>query len=375
MADAAPADPADPASSFHKHDPGNYGAFSVDLSLSARPVAAKPPTAPLNNAAAAAGASANLFCTSSNSFCFQATIDAATGNAIITLQTQSNGWASVGVGCKTMACQNIYIGWRASGGASIVSQRSATGSVSPTISAKTDFTMVSNPTDATIYPTSTFSVSFMLPKASISTTSAMDFIYAFGPSPPANPDSPTANIAQHATADRGTFSLNLATGETAVVAPLINYALIHGIIMFIAWGVIPFISIFIARYLKAKLGHLWYILHMSLGITILILTTTAIILIELEIIGPLSVRFNSSLHAYAGAVLVFGMMPAQIILGYVSNHLFSPDRSSVPWWDQVHWWLGRMVVVFSWVVIFMGLVLFESTIVIKALFVAAILVW
>ena len=36
---------------------------------------------------------------------------------------------------------------------------------------------------------------------------------------------------------------------------------VHGIIMTVAWGVCPFVGIFVARYLKEKLGVWWYRIH------------------------------------------------------------------------------------------------------------------
>ncbi|KAJ3076015.1 hypothetical protein HDU98_005964 [Podochytrium sp. JEL0797] len=396
-ATAPPSNPADPNSDFGIHDPNCNGPFTINLSTvpgsgsttnsNSAPQPPSPNTPPPATAPAVPGpvkpsqganssqATPNSWCTSDgSSFCFQASLDPATGTATITLQSSAKGYIALGVGCSTMTCSNIYMAWTATNASSVISQHSTTGHQSPSISSTKDFTLVPNPSSVTILSTSTYSVSFTLPKTAITTTSAMNFIYAFSNTPPSSPDSATTSFTQHAASDRGTFSINLATGQSAtVVTSTIPYALIHGIIMFLAWGVIPFISIFIARYLKSRLGHMWYILHMSLGLTILGFTLVALILIELNIVGPLSVRFNSSLHAYMGAVLVFGMLPAQIILGYASNALFSPDRVSVPWWDQVHWWLGRVAIMFAWVTMFMGLVQFGSGVVIKVLYFAAIL--
>ncbi|KAJ3083643.1 hypothetical protein HDU99_007656 [Rhizoclosmatium hyalinum] len=380
--DTPPDSPGDPNSNFYIHT--MMAAFNADLKplgavVNAAPVATSPApaktTSAVNSPSASgkpsASAASNSYCTATNSFCFQATIDSKTGNPIFTMQSSSKGWMSVGVGCTTMACANMYVGYKASNGTAIISQRSATGTSTPSFKSTTDFTLVSTPSSVSILASSVLSVSFMIPKSAVSMTSDMNFIYAFSNTAPTSPDSPTAAITQHGGSDRGTFSMNLATGQSSTITSF-DFVFVHTIIMFIAWGVIPFISIFIARYLKSRLGHLWYILHMSLGLTILLLTIIGLVLVELKIVGPLNVRFNSSLHAYCGAALCFGMLPAQIVLGYVSNHLFSPDRPSVPWWDQVHWWLGRFSIVFAWVVMFLGLNLYGSSIVIKALYFVSI---
>ncbi|KAJ3106856.1 hypothetical protein HK100_003675, partial [Physocladia obscura] len=376
-----PTTPSDPTSDFTIHD--DTGSFSIDLSASSgssatATVAAADPVTPASSASSNSTASnssaSNMYCSdSSNSYCFQAELDAAKTTVTITLQTISAGWAGVGVGCSSMVCANIYVGWLAANGSSVISQRSASGHSLPTLSATSNYNLLaSNPSTASILSTSKFSVSFSIPAASISLTGSTNFIFAYSASAPSTPSSLSTSVDQHGDNAYGTFSLNIATGKTTTVSNSVNYKLIHGTLMFVAWGVIPFVSIFVARYLKARLGHVWYITHMSLGITILIATVIALVFIELSIPGSLSVRFNSSIHAYCGAFLIFGMLPAQIILGYISNHFFSPNRSRVPWWDQVHWWLGRFVVVFSWAEMFMGLQLYGSSIVIQALYFVAL---
>lgn len=37
----------------------------------------------------------------------------------------------------------------------------------------------------------------------------------------------------------------------------------------------------------------------------------------------------------------------QIILGFISNARWTPDRKSIPWWDKLHWWFGRAVFILA----------------------------
>jgi hypothetical protein len=55
---------------------------------------------------------------------------------------------------------------------------------------------------------------------------------------------------------------------------------IHGFFMFFAWGVLPFIAIYIARFMK-HLGHKWYLLHMGIMLFAAVLTIIAFFLIVL----------------------------------------------------------------------------------------------
>ena len=51
----------------------------------------------------------------------------------------------------------------------------------------------------------------------------------------------------------------------------------------------------------------------------------------------------SSMHGIAGAVIT-GLMIVQIILGFVANAMFDPERKKVATVDKAHWWLGRLLV-------------------------------
>jgi hypothetical protein len=75
------------------------------------------------------------------------------------------------------------------------------------------------------------------------------------------------------------------TNKGAIIKnlPAIGYegiVKIHGIVMFIAWGVFPFVAIYIARFMK-HIGHRWYLLHSGIMLTTFLLTLIAFFLIVL----------------------------------------------------------------------------------------------
>ena len=45
----------------------------------------------------------------------------------------------------------------------------------------------------------------------------------------------------------------------------------------------------------------------------------------------------------------------QIGLGFVSNALWTPDRKSIPWWDKLHWWFGRLLFLLAIVNTYLGI--------------------
>ncbi|KAJ3225580.1 hypothetical protein HDU81_007783 [Chytriomyces hyalinus] len=393
VASGGPDTPEDPASTFPMHDPGYTWTQQMNLAAPA----AQPP-APLPAAVAIAPVNANTTspnsgklanvpapgpiegqtsdsllgapsCNTAGTFCFKAVADAKTNLVSITLQTSEPGWVAIGVGCRTMACNNMYIGW-SNAGANVISQRGSSGHEFPDPNGNTD--AIALPKESALNTTmkAALVVSFQIPSSKISTTSDVNIIWAIAGTAPSG--GANSSFAMHSSS--GQMSVNIATGQSVTLAdPNQTLKLAHGILMFIAWGILPFATVFIARYLKGKLGHWWYLLHLGMGLAILGLTAIAIILIEVAVQGPLSARFNSSLHAYMGAFVALGLLPLQIILGFVSNKLFNANRISVPWWDQVHWWVGRLVIVLAWVEMFTGLLQYQSGIVIIALYVVGIL--
>ncbi|KAJ3082620.1 hypothetical protein HK102_001566 [Quaeritorhiza haematococci] len=268
-----------------------------------------------------------------------------------------------------MAGADIMVGWL-SGGKSVVSDRTATSQSLPEPDAVQNIQSVPIPTDVKPPTDHTLVVSFKRPLAGgsggknkvLTTGKSESFIWAVGNSAPSTPDNPSSSFGFH---DRkGSFSCDfgaVGTGGNAAGAGSGGEAIMaswdpvmtrnaHGFLMFLAWGVFPFIGIFIARYLKDALGVWWYRLHM--GLLILgpgLIGFTAFIIIVLV----RSSHFNT-LHTFLGLLITL-LSFAQIALGFVANALWKPTRTSIPWWDQLHWWQGRGLALLALVNLLIGL--------------------
>ena len=51
----------------------------------------------------------------------------------------------------------------------------------------------------------------------------------------------------------------------------------------------------------------------------------------------------------------------QIVLGFVINRLFDPNRFRIPFHDELHWYLGRCLVFLGCINIPLGLSLYSAT--------------
>lgn len=126
-------------------------------------------------------------------------------------------------------------------------------------------------------------------------------------------------------------------------------AIIHGILMFVAWYLLCSSGIFVARFMKARLGIWWFRVHFGLFGLAILLTVTGFVIIYM---GE-SWHFHT-LHSYIGLfILIFSF--CQGLLGIGIDRLFNPNRESIPWYDKAHWWLGRVLYFLAIVNMFLGL--------------------
>ncbi|KAJ3130003.1 hypothetical protein HK100_008327 [Physocladia obscura] len=349
---AAPADADSPASSFVQHD--QSAAFTLDASGVYSSASASATATP--SPAPASAVSAASYCyDSAGSFCVASASDSTAGTATFTVQSSSDGWVGVGIGSSMGSASAMFVGWYNSSGEPVISQRSAANHVQPSVSSSQVFTQVSTPSSVSLLSTSKLSFSFQIPISLISTTAATSFIFGISNSAPSSPDSASSNFNQHDTS--GVFSLDLSkagasigTAESTSVPTLV---VLHGLFMFLAWFVFPSAAIFIARFLKHRLGHLWYQLHVGLmiggtGLSIIL----GLAFVEVYVVQKFGLP---SFHSKLGVAIALGVYPLQVLLGYISNAKFSEDRKAIPWWDQLHWWIGRLVFLAAIVNIFLGL--------------------
>lgn len=125
--------------------------------------------------------------------------------------------------------------------------------------------------------------------------------------------------------------------------------------MFFSWAVLPFIAIFFARYLK-YIGHSWYQLHFSiLGFGTMGLTFIGILLIALYKAPPHFQTWHEGI-----GIFILVALTCQVILGFIINYLWDSQRTARPWWDKLHAWLGRVMLLLALINIFLGFRLYQE---------------
>jgi len=123
---------------------------------------------------------------------------------------------------------------------------------------------------------------------------------------------------------------------------------VHGMLMIIAWCALLFTGSFISRYLKV-VTTAWFKIHVALQTL-----GVALVLAGFIIIFIVNGGFTFGAHQIIG-IIIFGLTMLQPFLGLIADRLFDPNRSKAPAQDQIHWWVGRLLLVISVANIFLGL--------------------
>ncbi|KAI9353229.1 hypothetical protein DFJ73DRAFT_828724 [Zopfochytrium polystomum] len=410
-----PSNPGSTSASIREHD--SYGYFSLDFTPSEPPKttssstnvaattsvistttspssmtsSASPipsPTSTQNVTAAtvpSSGICVASFCDPTNTFCVHGQRDFAANVVTFTVTSRSPGWVGIGIGSTIMSGAVMYVGYN--NGANVtLSQRTASGHDDPTVVPSTFTLLPSIPTatstNLTVDNAAKIAFSFNRTADSpISSGGSTKFIYAFSSKAPANPASSSSSIVEHDA--YGSFALDLSTAGTTSNGEAVSAGYptslsrdtlltLHGVMLFLAWAVFPAVGIFTARYLKNQLGHNWYRIHLaSLGVGTVAFTILGLLFVELSLPNGTPNRFLSqkdSAHRPIGVALSLALLPAQVILGYISNGLWKPDRTAIPWWDQLHWWVGRSTVLLAVIELYLGLVLYSTSVVVMVLY-------
>ncbi|EGF84250.1 hypothetical protein BATDEDRAFT_22118 [Batrachochytrium dendrobatidis JAM81] len=335
-----------------------------------------------------------LFC-QSQSYCVIGGQDSSTGDIIFTIQSAAQGWAAFGVG-PSMFDSTMYVGYINSTNGITLSTRDSHSHTLPQYSSDqsaklSHYEQMPTPSWAKIV----FTVQRPAIGPAKSIDSSSTFLFAMSDIPPESIDSPSSPFSYHTirgiirtldltspafmpapVAGTNATSNGTAPNDLTLVImdsvsdnsvlpilplpPGVTYESIlraHGIMMFVAWTISPAIGIFIARYMKDRLGVWWFRLHVFFMFFVTgLLTIAAIILVVLYKTPP---HFTNGFHRSFGLAIAIVMI-IQIILGVICDRMFSPNRTSIPIWDKLHWIFGRSLAVAGMINIITGMSMLQS---------------
>lgn len=364
--------PNSPTSKFSIHD--HKGVIAQDFTTS-DPEPATPKPAPN---AQPADTKKDLL---SGKFCQQdvfCVLSVARESSIVfTVLSAANSWAAFGIG-SSMTKTFMTMGWKNNTGGYTVSSRYSSGHVAPVLAPGAIDPSVAS--DMAVPSWANLAYSFQMPRTS-SLSSNATYIWAHSSAEiTGDIDSPSASFRIHD--EFGTISnVDFTAAPSIEPSEVLNVGLkpiiglpshvsfdtvikIHAWFMIYAWILCPFLGVFVARFLKARLPNIWFRLHvfiMTLGVGFF--SITGILLIFLykynrwDFSEPHQV--NSRLNQIAGIVITVVFL-VQIGIGIASDKYYNPYRVSAPVLDKVHWWLGRILIIAALANTVFGILLFQE---------------
>ncbi|TPX68084.1 hypothetical protein SpCBS45565_g03379 [Spizellomyces sp. 'palustris'] len=291
------------------------------------------------------------------------------------------GWVGFGIG-TSMDAADVMMAYPVSNGQNVaITRRTASGHRLPTLNPTQDLQIIANSTGIfTINNVQTYVVTFdrsitspgnNLPAIQ---SASQGFIWAgYVGAPPTS----ATTVPRHTA--RGTTTGNLVDGSTAfsgaqpngTTSNVVHDAAAntgtliqaHGVLMFLGWVVLAPMAIVIARFFKPTLGVWWFRLHWALMLLAAGVFTYVGFGLVYHVVG---VKGESHFNVKGnGAHVVFGLLiiilsAPQLALGWIIDRLFNPTRNYIPWWDKVHWWLGRIVFLLALINIPFGIALYND---------------
>ncbi|KAJ3155251.1 hypothetical protein HDU89_007442 [Geranomyces variabilis] len=257
-----------------------------------------------------------------------------------------------------------------SSGSVIVSRRTASGHFLPALNSPQDVTVLNSSTSG-----SQNVVFFSRPVAagSGSTTSiqaaSQSLIYSgyYGLAPTSPNLVPQHTLHGTATGNLLDGSMSRAAGNGQILsgndgARDTQLRRAHGALLSIAWVILAPVAILVARFGKQALGIWWFRIHMALFLAVVACTYTGFALIYTVVKENSNAHYNyqlSGIHVIFGLIIIIVTAP-QALLGFVINYLWSAERTSIPWWDRLHWWSGRFLFLVAMINVPFGIALYHK---------------
>jgi len=173
-------------------------------------------------------------------------------------------------------------------------------------------------------------------------------------------DTPDPKILQH-NFNTAPTQVNLDTGSAVVAA---DPRIVHGVLMGVAWLILS-IGVLFARYLKSEnpKDATWFLAHRAtqiIGSLFFLSGFIAIIVIVIQQQGP---HFGS-LHPILGLIIMI-LLTIHVIWGLLRPHKHdNPNEQQTTiriFWQYMHKWKGRSLVLVSFITIPLGLCKFTGS--------------
>lgn len=159
------------------------------------------------------------------------------------------------------------------------------------------------------------------------------------------------SISYHPNRKREIVHINFEGGEVKNGSE--GLVLAHALIMFISWGVVLQFGALFARYAKKSTSDLWFKVHRFAQMAGYVLSIGGLIISFIMVKGS---HFNTKIHGQFG-LTIMAMGLVQIIIAVIRPHrdINHPKTIFRSIWEYIHWWFGRITLIFALLNLFLGL--------------------
>jgi len=139
-----------------------------------------------------------------------------------------------------------------------------------------------------------------------------------------------------------------------------SFCMVHGMLMFLAYGILMAGGMFTARYIKPY-AEWWFPLHILLMVCAFIIATPSFVL-AIDVMPGLPVPPEAggasdeimNCHHILGYI-TYSLTCLQLLLGTASHFMYNPGRKSTPWFpDRLHWGFGYLTLLSAFITIFVA---------------------
>jgi Eukaryotic cytochrome b561 len=295
---------------------------------------------------------ANTFCSGDGMICVMGNENPNDkSQSCFTISSRAHGWVGFGFGGMGMDGAEMYVGFRNFSSGYTIANLIGMGHGPPQLPGFQN--VIPSPLVVSSSTIKDFAFSFCRSnKFGAEILPFQTYIYAYSERPPiGNIDSPAALLGMHDyfsffEADFTGFSDGRIDEDDFDLPHPLSFlwvVLIHGLLMWIAWVVLPLVAIFIARYMKKSR---WWLI--SLGSIIFILTLIAFVLVAMY-----KKKHFNNFHSASGFLSII-FVACQAVVGFVISQMFDKGKFKIPYQDKIHWWVVRVLMVFKLITIQTG---------------------
>jgi len=292
-------------------------------------------------------------------------VDNATQTVKIAVSAKTNGWVGIGISKtpQTMIGSEAVIGWAGNEtliASYILGEKSIAGVTrNDQAIPLSDTSVCNNPAEPiTIIK---FTRSINAGQNKLDQGDNPNVVCAYGEKPELSYHGPEHH-------DAGRVDFFAKNGSDTYSGTHGGGRLAHGILMFIAWGIILQVGAIAARYCKHIPNALWFKVHMWSQLLGYFFVFVAFITIVVTVGSP---AFQQSTgHGPLGLVL-FIFVSIQVIAALFRPH---PPRSGLPAektrrvWEVSHWWIGRGMLLYAVLVMYTGLAQYGAGVAVYVIF-------